>query len=181
MMTDRFEELVHKAAEAISQDWRRHRGLPVRANPLSEEWPTERDRIFRDARAALNGAADYGKGDRHCADCHRPIHVKLAMEERDWKRIQPEGPGSLCVTCMADRFDIIGAEPESVLVSFTSGPLAAVSAAETQLLFKALQGAIHALRSYQYGNAATDLARDVADAGERTLNLARIAGIGSET
>jgi hypothetical protein len=39
-------------------------------------------------------------------------------------------------------------------------------------LSKAAIAAVHALRSYQYGNASTELAEEIADALERALELA---------
>ncbi|MEN5084300.1 hypothetical protein ABE438_17605 [Bosea sp. TWI1241] len=47
--------------------------------------------------------------------------------------------------------------------------LTAAGAFRTRL---ALQGAVHALRSYEFGNAAPGLARDVADTAEALLAMA---------
>lgn len=44
---------------------------------------------------------------------------------------------------------------------------------ERDRLRKALTGAVHALRSYQHGNAATDLAQTVADHCDDTLEMER--------
>jgi hypothetical protein len=40
-------------------------------------------------------------------------------------------------------------------------------------LITALAAAAHALRSYEYGNAATDLAKGIADSADAALNKAR--------
>lgn len=48
------------------------------------------------------------------------------------------------------------------------------AAAASAGLVAALQAAVMALRSYQYGNSAPELAKDIADAGEEAL---RVAGI----
>lgn len=39
-------------------------------------------------------------------------------------------------------------------------------------LVKTLRAAIHALRSYQYGNSSTELAQEIADAGDEALRAA---------
>lgn len=41
-------------------------------------------------------------------------------------------------------------------------------------LIRALRACVHALRSYQYGNSATDLAKDTADAGDLALRAAGV-------
>ena len=56
--------------------------------------------------------------------------------------------------------------------SYCAAPTDFDSAACVELLV-ALQGAVHALRSYQYGNASPDLAASVAD--HCTALIARMA------
>lgn len=57
--------------------------------------------------------------------------------------------------------------PESLAIAPAPDPAAIA-------LIQALRACVHALRSYQFGNSATDLAKDTADAGDLALRAAGV-------
>ena len=62
---------------------------------------------------------------------------------------------------------------EAILRSYAEAEASARLITAAPDMAEALKAAVHALRSYQYGNAATELAKDVADRCEAILAKAR--------
>lgn len=134
------------------------------AGPKGEELAAIRlsDLIHR-ADTAL-GVADMANRTADVPGQHSPLPWRL------------DGPGAEMVFDAADRLVIdCGARPTvpRELAQANAALIQRSASAHAQLI-TTVQTAVHALRSYQYGNAAPDLAREIADACE--LVLAQMEG-----
>jgi len=79
-----------------------------------------------------------------------------------WNAVCTEGGGGGC------GWSVLGRSEDEAIAKWNRRDAAPAEAAQGEVA-AALQAAIHALRSYQYGNGAPDLAEEVADRCERAL------------
>lgn len=73
------------------------------------------------------------------------------------------------VVASCDTRDILAGNPRRVGAMIEDAAFIAAACTAHPLLVSTIQTAAHALRSYQYGNASPDLAREIADACEVVL------------
>lgn len=71
-----------------------------------------------------------------CADCGRPSHVHVWLDEATWRQVRPDhrapSGGVLCLYCMSDRLEGLGYEEASVTLTVSNGPFCTMPIAKAE-------------------------------------------------